>query len=167
MFLESILIFLPSFFGVLAAFGFQRVWQKYQDSNDRQKLLQGFKAELEKCSKFLVGDGNLCPIYMWKLGIATGLLKLLSFEVKEELASIYFRLECHNYEAEKVRDVSIMSTLEKGKPQNIIKIVPVMKNSPVVFKTHAEILHWQLSNRLRVSEETLQKDINNLLQRRF
>jgi len=163
LFLDSILLFLPSFFGVLAAFAIQRLWQKIQDSKDRQKLLKDLKAELEKCSKLLIGEGNLCPVTMWKSGIATGLLKLIPYETKEELASIYFRLECHNYEAEKVREVSIMSMMGKGKPQNINKIEPLMKKTPSVFKTYGEILHWQLSLRLIDSEKKLKNDIEKLL----
>jgi hypothetical protein len=141
--LEAIILFLPSFFGVLAAFAIQRLWQKIQDSKDRQNLLKDLRCELEKCSKLLKGEGNLCPIDMWKSAIATGLLKLIPYEIKEEFASIYFRLDCHNYEAEKVREVSIMSTMEKGKPQSILKIEPIMKKTPAIFKTYAEILHWR------------------------
>jgi hypothetical protein len=163
VFLESILIFLPSFLGVLSAFFIQRLWQKIQNSKDRYQLLKDLRAEVEKCSKLLVGEGNLCPIDMWKSGIATGFLKLIPFVIKEELASIYFRLECHNYEAEKVREVSLMATMEKGKPQNILKMEPVMKNSPAIFKTYAEILHWQLSIKLINAEKKLHNDIECLL----
>ena len=49
---------------------------------------------------------------MWEAGKEAGFIDLLKHENKKPLASLYFRIKCHNYEAEKVRDVSI---LKKGK----------------------------------------------------
>jgi len=161
------LSFLPPFLGVLGAFLIQRLWQRHQDGKDRQKFLQDVKKELESCSKMLIGEGNLCPIDMWKSGISSGLLRLIPSETRNELSSIYFRLECHNYEAEKVRDVSILAVADKGKPQASVKPQPVLKNRPAVMYTYTELLHWQLSLRLRDSEEKLRKDIDALLNKQI
>jgi len=60
-----------------------------------------------------------------------------------------------------------MATMEKGKPQSIVMVEPVMKNSPSVFKTFAEMLHWQLSNRLRNDEKKLKNDIESLLKKNW
>lgn len=163
MSIEYLWSFLSPFLGVLAAFLVQRVWQHYKDGKDEQKFLQDVKKELESCSEKLVGEGNLCPTDMWNSGIASGLLKLVPSEMKNELASIYFRLECHNYEAKKVREVSILAAAEKGKPQTIIKIEPVLKSGPPIIKTYTEMLHYQLSIRLRDTEKKLLSDIHQLL----
>jgi len=55
---ESLLSFLPPFFGVLIAFLIQRLWQHHTDGKDRQKFLQDIKKEREACSNSLVGKGN-------------------------------------------------------------------------------------------------------------
>jgi len=163
MSIEYLWGFLSPFLGVLAAFLVQRGWQRYKDGKDKQKFLQDLKKELESCSKKLVGEGNLCPMDMWNSGIASGLLKLVPREMKNELASIYFRISCHNYEATKVREVSILATAEKGKPQAIVKIKPVLKSGPPVIQTFTEMLHYQLSIRLRDDEKQLQSDIKQFL----
>lgn len=36
-------------------------------------------------------------------GVSSGLLRLIPREIRDELASIYFKLECHNYGFLKVR----------------------------------------------------------------
>ena len=155
--------FLPPFFGVLVAFLVQRFWQEIQDMKDRQKFLRGVKQELESCSRLLGGKGNLCPTDMWKSGISSGFLKLLSHEDKTELASIYFRLECHNYEAEKVSDVDILAAAERGKPQSLLKLEPVEKTGPAVISTYIELLLLQLSLNLKDSQDKLKADIDSLL----
>jgi hypothetical protein len=164
---ELLFSFIPPFLGVLAAFLIERLWQNHQDRKDRQKFLQGIKTELELCSKLLIGEGNLCPTDMWKSGISSGLLRLVPSQTRNELGSIYFRLESHNYEAEKVRDVSILSASDKGKPQTLIKIEPIMKESPAVFRTYIEILHYRLSLSLIESEKNLRNDIESLLKKQI
>lgn len=157
--------FLPPFFGVLTAFLVERLWHRYSNRKERQKLLQDLKKELESCSKLLVGEGNLCPRDMWLSGVSSGLVRLIPTEPRNELASLYFKIESHNYEAEKVRDVSILSASDKGKPQDLIMIKPVMKESPAAFLTHTEMLHYQLSKRLIDSEKKLREDIESLLKK--
>jgi hypothetical protein len=160
---EILLSFLPPFFGVLAAFLIERLWHRHEDDKDRQKFLEDVRKELESCIKLLAGEGNLCPLDMWHSGISSGLLKLLPNETRTSLASVYFKLENHNYEAEKVRDVSILKVAEMGKPQNIVKLEPVLKDGPSVYRTFLEMLHYQLSLRLIDSEKKLCNEIDDLL----
>jgi hypothetical protein len=138
---QSLLPFLPPFLGVLAAFLIQRVWSWTEDRGNRKKLLQGIKKELESCSEKLIGEGNLLPTDIWKSGVSSGSLKLIPHDRKTEFAKIYFRIECHNFEAEKVRDVNILAATDKDKarPENKWAFSDTQK------------LHNALSNRLRGS----------------
>lgn len=122
------------------------------------------KKELESCSDKLVGQGNLLPIDIWKAGVSSGLLRLIPYDLKMKLASIYFRIDCHNYEAEKVRDVSILAATTQEKPKAEIDVE--FHGEKVMVETewtHAELLHSELSVRLKKWEEELKKDIDNLL----
>jgi hypothetical protein len=159
--------FLPPFFGVLAAFLIQRGWSWIEDRRGRKKLLQGIKKELKHCSDLLVGKGNLVPTDMWKSGVSSGLMKLVPYDLKMELASIYFAIDCHNHEAERVRDVSILAATTQEKPKAEIDVELQDKRKVRVESpwTHAEILHSELSVRLVKREEELKRDIDNLLGR--
>jgi hypothetical protein len=90
----------------------------------------------------------------WKSAVSTGSLKLLPHDRKFELASLYFRIECHNYEAEKVRDVSILAATDKERVNVPTKLFGL---------SNTQKLHIALSKRLVESEEALRNDINNLL----
>ena len=52
---------------------------------------------------------------MWEAGKEAGFIALLKHENKTTLASLYFRIKCHNYEAEKARDVSILKKIWNDK----------------------------------------------------
>lgn len=155
---------LPPFFGVLLAFLVERLWKRYEENKDRKKFLQGIKKELELCAGLLVRRGNLLPTDMWKSGISAGLLKLIPYQTKIELTSIYFRIDCHNNEAEKVRQVSILAATTKEKPKATIDAK--LGDQPVKVETpwtNAELLHSTLSVRLKKEEKNLRDDINKLL----
>lgn len=150
---ESFLPFVPTFFGVLAAFGLQWLAKRYDRRKDKQQFLQEVRKELASCSKLLTGEGRLLPTDMWESEKASGWLSLIKHEVKTQFASIHFRIECDNYEAEKVRDVSVLAETTKEKPNP----------TGIHFFSDAEKLHNALSNRLRESEAELKKDIDSLL----
>ena len=144
--------FLPPFFGVIAAFVVQWLGRRYDRRKDRRQFLQEIRKELESCYQFLKGQGNLLPIDMWESGKASGFLSLIRHEIKIQLAAIYFRIECHNYEAEKVREVSILAATDKEKAK------------PLDWRfSDVEKLHNDLSNRLFESERALREGINKLL----
>jgi len=154
----------PPFFGVLLAFLVERLWKRCEENKDRKKFLQGIKKELELCAGLLVGRGNLLPTDMWKSGISAGLLKLIPYQTKIEVASIYSRIDCHNYEAEKVRQVSILAATTKEKPKATIDAK--LGDQPVKVKTpwtNAELLHSTLSVRLKKEEKSLRDDIYKFL----
>jgi len=156
--------FLPPFLGVLVAFVLQWLGKRYEKGKDRERFVQEIRKELELCSQKLTGEGNLLPKDMWESGKASGWLSLMPHEPKVQLASIYFRIECHNYEAEKVREVSILAATTQEKPKADIKAKlgdrPAIVHTPW---THAELLHSELSVRLRKGEEALKKDIDQFL----
>jgi hypothetical protein len=149
--------FLAPFFGVLVAFIIQWAWVRNENTSSKEKLLKDINKELTSCSQRLVGEGNLLPIDIWKSAVSSGSLKLISHDHKFELASIYFRIECHNYEAEKVRDVSILAATDKDKAR--------AENQWLY--SNSEKLHIALSNRLIESEKALHSDIDNLLKQKI
>ena len=141
-------------FGVILAFMIERIWKAYETSRDRQNFLRSIKKELEECHSLLKGEGNLLPTDLWKAGISAGLLKLIPYENEISLAKVYFGIECHNYEAEKVRDVSILAATTK---------VPKDQYQYYGFGTAAKLLHYNLSKRQKEEEKELRKDIDELL----
>jgi hypothetical protein len=147
------LSFLPPFFGVLVAFLVQRGWTTLENRNAKIKLLTDIRKELARCSDLLVGQGKLVPTDLWKSAVSSGSLKLIPHDRKFDLASIYFRIECHNYTAEKVWDVMVLATTDKDKepPQKLRMF------------SDAEKLHFELSRRLIESEEALKIDIDIIL----
>lgn len=156
--------FIPPFFGVLAAFVLQWLGRRYEKGKDKAHFLQDVRKELESCSQKLTGEGNLLPKDIWDSGKASGWLSLLSHEVKVQLASVYFRIECHNYEAEKVREVSILAATTQEKPKAEIDVeLPETKVKVETPWTHAELLHSDLTVRLKKEEVALKGDIDNLL----
>jgi len=155
-------------FGVLLAFVINRLWNKYDVIKARKKFLQSIKMELDECYSLLEGEGNLLPIDMWKSGIFTGSLRLIPYEIRSSLARVFFKIECHNYEAEKIRYVSILAATTKEKPK--AKIINQHGEKLVEIETpwtHAELLHNELSVRLRKEEEKLKEEISKLLKQDF
>lgn len=157
--------FFASFFGVLAAFVLQWLGRRYEKGTDKKQFLQEIRKELKSCSQKLTGEGNLLPQDMWESGKASGWLSLIPHEVKAQLASIYFRIECHNYEAEKVREVSILAATTKEKPKAEVEVEVGEEETDIVETpwTHAELLHNALTVRLKEEEMKLKKDIDSLL----
>ena len=161
---QSFVPFFASFFGVLAAFILQWLGRRNEKEIDRKQFVQEIRNELQSCSQRLTEDGNLLPRDMWESGKASGWLSLIPHEVKTQLASIYFRIECHNYEAEKVRQVSILAATTKEKPKAEVEIE--LENKKVIVEsawTHAELLFSDLGVRLKEEEIELKKDIDSLL----
>lgn len=101
--------FFASFFGVLTAFLLQWLGRRYDRRQDRKKFLKDIKHELEIGSTLLTGAGQLLPIDMWESGKASGFLSLIPHDAKTKFATIYFRIESHNYEARRVRDTAVLA----------------------------------------------------------
>jgi len=99
---------------------------------------------------------------MWNYGISSGSLRLLSFETKTELAKIYTGIQFYNYEARRVRDVSILSATTKEKPR--VEVDAIHEGKPIkILMTHPELLHTLLTDSLKKWEESLRDSINKLL----
>jgi len=110
-FLVPFFPFFASFFGVLLAFFLQWLGRRYDRREDRGKFLRDIRHELETGSTWLTGAGQLLPTDMFESGKLSGFLTRLKYETKTKIASIYFSIESHNYESEKVRDIGILSQL--------------------------------------------------------
>lgn len=167
MSMDWVSIFLSlGIFGVISAHVIDWIRKAYEEGRDKQNFLKSIKKELEDSHSLLKGEGHLLPTDLWKAGMFAGLLKLIPYENKISIAKIYFRIECHNYEAEKVRDVSILAATTKEKPKATIDAR--LREQPVRVKTpwtYAELLHNELTVRQRKEEKKLRKDINDLLKR--
>jgi len=148
--LEWLRFILGPFFGVLLAFAIERGYGRYRDRANRKKVKTNLKSELEKCKCLLTGQGNLLPTEMWNSTITTGDTKLLSFDERGKLSSVYFEINKHNYEAKRVRDSSVVAqtgphhTIHDGKPA-------------------AEAYWTKLSQRLRQQEDSLRQRIAKVL----
>jgi hypothetical protein len=79
---------------------------------------------------------------MWESGKSSGFLSLLSHDVKVKLATAYFGIASHNYEAVKVRDVGILAETTKAeKPKIDVKVEQGdQTTSPHVFDTSTSVV---------------------------
>ena len=94
--------------GILIGFGLDRTYTGYKDRKHKQELKVNLKEELTKCQVLLTGKGNLLPIAMWNSAISSGEIGLLSFTDRTKLSSLYFEIDNYNYEAKRLRDVSVI-----------------------------------------------------------
>lgn len=99
--------FLPplggSFFGVIAAFGLNYVYQSYNNRRDKIKYINMIGSEIDMCISVLELDiVQLLPVDRWTSAVNSGALKL--FEVDIELKSLcidYYRIFDFNNRAGK------------------------------------------------------------------
>lgn len=142
--------FAETFLGILTAFGLRRWWDWRKDNQNRKKLKESLKNELETCMSLLTGEGMLLPTMMWNSTVTSGDVKLISYDERTQLSSVYFEIENHNYEAKRVRDSSIVA--HTG-PRDLI-----------LDGKRASLAYWEaLSQRLYKNEETLKQRISKLL----
>lgn len=144
--------FIPgeAFFGVLAAFLLERAYNRHRDGENRKKLMENLRNELETGVNLLVGKGNLLPTANWNSTISSGDVKLLIFSERSKLSSIYFQIENHNYEAKRVRDGAVIA--QTGGHNRIRNGMP------------AALAYWHgLSESLKKNEEHLKEEISMLL----
>ncbi|MDH5732478.1 MAG: hypothetical protein OEY88_01665 [Candidatus Bathyarchaeota archaeon] len=142
--------FIEPFLGVLAAFGLGRLWDWIKDRRNKGKLKENLRNELEKCMNLLTGEGKLLPTMMWNSTVTSGDVKLLSFDERTNLSSVYFDIENHNYEAKRVRDSAVIA--QTG-PRDSTR-----------DGKKAAIWHWErLSKALIENEKVLKQQISELL----
>jgi len=142
--------FIEPFLGVLAAFGWGRLWDWIKDSRNKGKLKENLRNELEKCMNLLTGEGKLLPTMMWNSTVTSSDVKLLSFDERTNLSSVYFDIENHNYEAKTVRDSAV--------------IAQTGSRDSTRGGKKASIWHWErLSKALIEDEKVLKQQISGLL----
>jgi hypothetical protein len=99
--------FLPTFFGVLAAFLFRWLADRLADYRARTALLKALRVELRQARERLSElVGHTVPTDSWKLAIYSGRALLLKHEVFDEMGKMYFALENYDYEIKLVRGFS-------------------------------------------------------------
>jgi hypothetical protein len=101
--------------GILIGFGLDRTYTGYKDRKHRRELKINLKEELTKCQELLTGKGNLLPTVMWNSAISSGDIGLLSFADRTKIASLYFQIDNHNYEAKRVRDSAVVAQTGSGR----------------------------------------------------
>jgi len=147
---QTMSFFIEPFFGVLAAFGLNRLWDWFKDRRNKKKLKQNLRNELVSCISQLKGKGMLLPTIMWDSTVTSGDVKLLTFDERTRLSSVYFEIGNHNYEAKRVRDSAVVA--QTG-PRDVI-----------LDGMSAPQAYWkQLSKALLENEEILKQRISELL----
>lgn len=138
------------FLGVLGGLGSERLYDWIKDRETRSKLKQSIRNELETCMSLLTGKGNLLPTTMWNSTVTSGDVKVLSFDDRKHLSSMYFEIENHNYEAKRVRDSAVVAKTGSYK---------VIAGGRDIAEAH-----WRgLSELLYKEEQSLKKKISELL----
>lgn len=142
--------FLGVFSAVIAGLIVSGVYGWLRNRSNRNELLQSLRKELEKCRSLLKGEGNLLPTNVWRSSIATGFLMLIPFDKRIEISSIYVEIANHNFEAERVRDVSIaVQTMSS----------PSLNQPAVKARGYFELI----SMKLKQNEKQLKIKIDELL----
>jgi hypothetical protein len=100
---------LGPFLGVLAAFGLQRAYDRYRDRQNRRKIKKNLQNELNSCIAQLTGKGMPLPLTMWNATVTSGEARLLSFDERTRLSSVYFEISNHNDEAKRVNDTAVVA----------------------------------------------------------
>jgi hypothetical protein len=136
--------------GILIGFGLDRTYTGYKDRKQKQELKVNLREELKNCQDLLTGQGNLLPTVMWNSAISSGDIGLLSFADRTKLASFYFQIDNHNYEAKRVRDSAVVA--QTGSRTSIVNGMPAAQ------------AYWvTISNALVKEEESLKEKIAELL----
>jgi hypothetical protein len=118
----DLLSFLPPFFGVLAAFGLERLWTCIGNRNARGDLLKGLKEELEQTKTRLDElQGKLVPRDNWISAINSGRAMLLKYEIRSRISNVYFALDTYNYEIRLVRQFNEQARQAVGAPDQDAK----------------------------------------------
>jgi hypothetical protein len=115
-------LFLPSFLGVLAAFGLEHLWSYAGDRRARADLLRGIKDELEQGKERLDElQGKLVPRDSWESAINSGQAMLLKHEVRSQIRRLYFAIDNYNYEIKLVRQLKEQARQAIGAPDEDAK----------------------------------------------
>jgi hypothetical protein len=89
---------------------------------------------------------------MWNSTVTSGDVKVLSFAERTILSQIYFKIDNHNYEAKRVRDVAVLVNTETG------------IGSSEKLHSDAKVYWRNLSMLLANKEQMLNGEIATLLQ---
>jgi hypothetical protein len=139
-----------SLVGIVIGFGLERSYAGYKARKHRKELKENLQTELKNCQLLLTGQGNLLPTIMWNSTITSGDIGLLSFADRTKLASFYFQIDNHNYEAKRVRDSAVVA--QTGSRTSIVNGMPAAQ------------AYWvTISNALVKEEESLKEKIAELL----
>jgi len=140
-----------AFLGVLLGFVSRYAYDWYRDHKNRMKLKQNLRKELMKCVSRLTGEHLLLPTIDWGATVAAGDVKLLPFDERRELSTIYFEIENHIYEAKRVGDSAIIGQIS----------TPGRKLDGM----SATLAYWaSLSKHLAKEEQVLKRKISKLLE---
>jgi hypothetical protein len=139
-----------SLVGIVIGFGLERSYAGFKARRHRRELKENLETELKNCQLLLTGQGNLLPTIMWNSTITSGDIGLLSFADRTKIASIYFQIDNHNYEAKRVRDSAVVAqTGSSSSKQNGMTVAQA---------------YWvTLSNSLVKEEESLKEKITGIL----
>jgi len=176
--------FLPPYFGVLAAFLFEWLWDRHGKNREKSRFLESIREELTQCEKqlgFCIDElklteerwefgeeGHMLPTDMWKFGASDFAIKLIPYKARFMIASLYFKIESYNFEVERFRHVGILAeTGSEMKQQEADKKGTIFGGSflsfPLSSREQAENLYRRLGEKLEKQSIQLREDVNNLL----
>jgi hypothetical protein len=115
---------IPTFLGVLLAFGLARWWEKRSEGKQKENLKVQFRSEIVTCIDNLRAmKGQFAPTAVWEAATGAGMLRLLSPEQAIQLSRAYAAIGNYNYEstnsrrlAERVRveaNISVRRPIEE------------------------------------------------------
>jgi len=142
--------FLGTLAGIVIGFGLERSYSGFKARRHRKELKENLQSELKNCLSLLIGQGNLLPTIMWNSTITSGDIGVLSFADRTKIASLYFQIDNHNYEAKRVRDSAVVA--QTGSRNVICDGMPAAQ------------AYWvALSKSLIKEEESLREKITEIL----
>jgi len=85
-----------------------------RDADNHKKNLRSLKTELTECRKSLIGKGYLLNDSFWKSTLASGDIKLLTYDQRTKIGTVYVQVDNYNYEAKRTRDASARAASTKS-----------------------------------------------------
>ena len=178
--------FLPPYFGVLAAFLFEWLWDRHGKNREKSRFLESIREELTQCEKqlgFCIDElklteerwefgeeGHMLPTDMWKFGASDFAIKLIPYKTRFMIASLYFKIESYNFEVERFRHVGILaetgSEMEQqaaNKETDIFGGGSFLSPPPLSAREQAENLYRRLGEKLKKQSIQLREEVNTLL----
>ncbi len=130
--------------GVLLAFLIERRRTKNEDDLKRVAFLERIKAELEFDKTRLGKTGDLLKTDIWRSGISSGVIQLLTPEELISLSILYNEIDNYEYESKRCRDVGE----DYNKYSYNLELSSSLRKHWLTLSTNLEIIKSELVDHL-------------------